>query len=294
MESVRATLASVVHGHLEPLRLANELIETHAQYASDELLESTIVAAESSPALGQREFVLTRMSLAAEAQRIDSDRGSPVSVDELRGLVAEGLQDGIDNMLAIWVRCFAADGDDVWNVLEPVAHVELPPAVLKALREFAATDSEARQLRVIQHALVPSLDGQVHASLFDAMRIAQAPEKDVATMLVAARESAETATQYRGLFGRWEQMDPKSQNVLGELTTEVFLPIALSAGDAFDVAVDHFRVVAPIKKGRTNIADALRQAAGSDGERKKRLEEVLRNYGWRSRLPFSGKTVKDG
>lgn len=294
MESACATLTSVVQGHLEPLRLVSELIETHARYATDELLESTIDAAESSPALGQRELALIRMSLAAESLRIDSDRDSPVSLEELRGLVAAGLHDGIDSTLAIWVRSFAADGNDVWHVLEPVASVELPPVVLKALREFAATDYEVRQLRIIRHALIPSLDGQVHASLFDAVRIAQAPEKAVAAFLMAARGSAETTAQHRELFRRWEQMDPKSQTVIGELTSEVFLPLALSAGDAFDVAVDHFRVVAPIKKGRTSIANALRQAAGSDDERKKRLEEVLKNYGWRSRLPFSSSAVKDG
>lgn len=287
VQSLGAAIArTALAGITEISNAVMTLVEDAAAAASDEALRQVLEAAADTTWLSDADRARVLLTAAAALRSHDAEAPTPVATDQLRELgTSSADQTSTDTALALWLTNFAVDPSEVWQVLEPLVEDELPPETRQALGHVAARLDNADRFSLIKRALDRVADEPVHRSFLEAAHLSEVPAHKVADRLVDLFVEIEDADAQRRVMDIWQQLAPTGDTVRKRLVEQVYLPLIASGDDGLDLALSYFGLVAPVKGVRKTVRAALRNAARTNGQ-KRRVDQRLLEAKWTKKSLF--------
>jgi hypothetical protein len=242
-------------------------VETYGQEASVDALQAVQSAAPTAPWPGQQQTIA--LAVAQELKERDESVTSPVMSGDLQQLTESHLPN-FEHGLAIWLREFAIDPDEVWEVLRPIAGLDPPHEVADALRWHCAwwrreghkADHQTFLETIISHAFEITLNDKfLQACLLD-----EGEHVGLAERLGEMQEQAASPDSSRQLLRIWSLLAARDVSVQRRLVNEVFLPIARAGGSYVDLALEFLDLIPPLPRDRRDaVRNALRKQGAAQG-----------------------------
>jgi hypothetical protein len=212
-----------------------ERMRHSAKHATARALELVSEAAASEAWLSEKGCSWIRMRAAIAPCAPSGLAVSPLSTEALRAY-SDHLASGSDGTLSVeiiawWLDRFANAPDDVWNVVGPLSEHELPERISDALGTMTERLAERDHVRLIELALDRINSNPVARSYYQAIRLAEAPPDNVATLLENQFREARNKTAYKATLEAWSELSLTSDAVQRRLLDAIYLPL-LARGQA--------------------------------------------------------------
>jgi hypothetical protein len=261
-------------------------VHEEAQNASPDALQRVLAASSETAWLSDAGRSNLQLVVANALHVHDQATPAPLTIEELHTLVPLiDTETTVDETLALALEHFTETPEDAWRLVEPLADRELPPLIRAALSEFAQRLGSAERFALIEPALQRAISQPIDRSFFEAARLSEVSAQKVAESLGQLFTDAHDETGWRAVLSIWQELGPTAQAPQRRLVDEVYLPLVGKGDIGLDVALSYFKLVAGVDGVRKDVTDALREAAQTD-EQKNRIDERLRDAGWRRRPLF--------
>jgi len=282
--SVATSTQNVVPGLLNRVRAA-------VTSATTDALDDIWAAIEDCSWLGAPRREVLFVLVAAARHKHDADTPSPYSPEVMHEF-SEQHGPEFDEALASWMVAFSPSPEDVWTGIGPLAGGSLSAEVATGLREYSDKLAPMDKLALAMPALDAALENRPTQSFLRAIHFAEATASEACDKLIELAHKADNRDKRETVLMLWKTLGPTSENDLRRLAREVYIPIVRAGGRNLDLALEYFGLVASAtKQTRTNISNALRDAATNERQRK-RIDERRIDAGWASRSLFRRK-VRD-
>lgn len=258
---------------------AVELVKAHGAEAPPETLRTILEAASASQWLTQPSRPNLLLSLAAEI--IDSGEEVECPVGHERVVELAGTGTAGAPAVGAWLRAFAMSSEDVYAVLEPLAHAAVVPRpIVDGLVRWCEREGAGEALWIAQHYYEDhGLAAPPGDEILAALGSCNPDEERVVEWLLKLFKSASTNEERKGAMVAWRGFEPSDPSIRKRLITEVYLPLGDEYKGGFKLALKNIGLVADPPYGvKGKIKKALRRQ-GKKHDLRRAAERALEEAG---------------
>ncbi len=258
---------------------AVELVKAYGAEVPPETLRAILEAASGSQWLTQPSRPNLLLSLAAAINDSGEEVECPVGHERVVELAGTGTAGA--PAVGAWLRAFATSSENVYAVLEPLAHATVvPQPIVDGLVGWCEREGAGEALWVAQHYYEDhGLAAPPGAEILAALGSCDPDEEHVVEWLLKLFKSASTNEERKGAMVAWRGFEPSDPSIRRRLITEVYLQLGDEYKGGFKLALKNIGLVADPPYGvKGKIKKTLRRQ-GKKHDLRRAVERALEDAG---------------